>query len=471
MKKSYLLIFGFFCFEIATSNAQFTVLHNFNDTNGGHPYGSLILSGRTLFGMAVYGGKYNRGCIFSIDTNGAEYKTLLDFNDTNGTGADGSLITSGKVLYGMTGHGGVNGMGCIFSIDTNGSRYKDLYDFNGLYGGYPQGSLVLSGGILYGLASGYPTNDGCVFSIDTNGSGYKDILNFNGTNGANPFGSLVLSGNVLYGMTAFGGTSASSCSCSGYGLIFSVKTDGSKYKNLLNFNGVNGEEPWGSLTLLKGVLYGMTYYGGIHSMGNIFSIDTNGYRYKDLLDFNDTNGSQPIGSLIISGGVLLGMSGNGGGGKNGKGNIFSIDTNGSEYTDLFDFNGINGEFPKDNLTLSGNVLYGMTPDGGTDTAGVIFRFKDATMGINQVSASPDCISIFPNPSNGSFNLRETNAHQLMVNSSVEIYNMLGEKIYTAKINATNTQIDLSNNPSGIYLYRVITETGGLVSEGKLVIQK
>jgi hypothetical protein len=57
-------------------------------------------------------------------------------------------------------------------------------------------------------------------------------------------------------------------------------------------------------------------------------------------------------------------------------------------------------------------------------------------------------------------------------SQVEIYNVLGEKIYS-QIPLPNTQfsINISNQPSGIYFYRVITETGNAVAEGKFVIQK
>jgi len=40
-----------------------------------------------------------------------------------------------------------------------------------------------------------------------------------------------------------------------------------------------------------------------------------------------------------------------------------------------------------------------------------------------------------------------------------------------KFNGGNTQIDLSNNADGIYLYRLVSETSDLISTGKLIIQK
>jgi len=65
------------------------------------------------------------------------------------------------------------------------------------------------------------------------------------------------------------------------------------------------------------------------SVGNIFTIDTAGNNSKDLFDFNGTNGSDPNGYLTLSGNVLFGMTTDGG--TYGVGNIFSIDSNGNGF--------------------------------------------------------------------------------------------------------------------------------------------
>jgi hypothetical protein len=54
---------------------------------------------------------------------------------------------------------------------------------------------------------------------------------------------------------------------------------------------------------------------------------------------------------------------------------------------------------------------------------------------------------------------------------VEIYNLLGEKIYTSNLTASITHMSIAEYPSGIYLYRVIAQTGHLISAGKLIVQK
>ena len=57
--------------------------------------------------------------------------------------------------------------------------------------------------------------------------------------------------------------------------------------------------------------------------------------------------------------------------------------------------------------------------------------------------------------------------------NIEIFNVLGEKMYfqpQTHAGALNT-IDLSQQPNGVYLYRVLKEDGSLLGEGKLVIAK
>lgn len=76
--------------------------------------------------------------------------------------------------------------------------------------------------------------------------------------------------------------------------------------------------------------------------------------------------------------------------------------------------------------------------------------------------------IYPNPSNGVFTILSPG---ISAQSEVEVYNLLGEKIYDTPITKDDLEIDLSGNPTGIYLYRIQTGASILVSKGKLVIQR
>jgi uncharacterized repeat protein (TIGR03803 family) len=355
-------------FKINTDGTGYSKLLDFNgNVNGNDPEGSFVISGTVLYGMTQTGGTNDRGCIFSINTDGTGYSKLLDCSGTvNGSNPRGSLVLSGSVLYGMAKVGGTKNMGCIYSINTDGTGYSKLMDFNGTANGSePMGSLTLSGTVLYGLTQGGGANNsGSIFKINTNGTGYTKLLDFNtGTSGYAPRGSLTLSGSVLYGL----------CNNISMGLnIFKINTDGTGYtKYDISTDGTN---PYGSLTLSGSVLYGMANSGGINSMGSIYKINTDFTGYAKLFDFSTSDGANPYGSLIISGTVMYGTTS--AGGINNKGCVFKINTDGTGYTKLLEFSGAaNGSKPYCTLVLSGNILYGTTSQGGANNKGCLFQIN------------------------------------------------------------------------------------------------
>jgi len=117
-------------------------------------------------------------------------------------------------------------------------------------------------------------------------------------------------------------------------------------------------------------LYGMTSEGGSYGQGVIFKINSDGTGYQKLLDFNKTNGSTPYGSLTLVGDSLYGTTFNGG--TNDYGVIFKININGTGYQILYN-SFSDGQHPNGPLTLVGDSLYGMTYNGGTNPFGIIFK--------------------------------------------------------------------------------------------------
>ncbi len=265
---------------------------------------------------------------------------------------------------------------------------------------------------------------------------------------------------MLYGMLPNGGASDS-------GVIFSMDTLGHNYKVIHDFGGTGGGDPQGSLTLTGNILYGMAYDGGKYDDGCIFSIDTLGNNFTDMHDFNDTAGENPFGDLLLAGNVLYGMTYYGGI-QYDSGCAFSINTDGSNYKVLNYFNIAEGANPRGDLILSGSILYGMTVNGGTDSDGVIFGLdtSGAATSINVLAATFGSITIYPNPSNGVFTINIKN----VVGTTIDIYNMLGEKIYQSELNANTTQINLGNQTSGIYLCRILKQDGNVVGIGKISIE-
>jgi hypothetical protein len=88
------------------------------------------------------------------------------------------------------------------------------------------------------------------------------------------------------------------------------------------------------------------------------------------------------------------------------------------------------------------------------------------LGVAQVDESSYDVRVYPNPSNGLFTIQIANNY----NSQIDVYNMLGEQVYSSKQATTSTLIDLTGKSKGVYFYRVKTEAGSLISQGKLVLQ-
>ena len=102
--------------------------------------------------------------------------------------------------------------------------------------------------------------------------------------------------------------------------------------------------------------------------------------------------------------------------------------------------------------------------GGTGTVGLDkFSLTAVATGINEITNQQ--VSIFPNPNNGTFTISNlTKSSQ----SIIEIYNAIGEKVYSSSIENQNTTVDINKQAKGIYFYKIISENG-MVRNGKLIL--
>jgi len=146
-------------------------------------------------------------------------------------------------------------------------------------------------------------------------------------------------------------------------------------------------------------------------------------------------------------------------------------------------------------TVAGSIYPGYTGDGGAATAAELYypngvtvdgsgnifiadflnnRIREVTKGsalaINELPANSNTVIVYPNPSSGLFTFQMQGVNE---KAQIEIYNVLGQKIDNSQwLLANNSmQVDLSNRPAGIYLYRITTEKGELVGSGKLIIER
>lgn len=72
-------------------------------------------------------------------------------------------------------------------------------------------------------------------------------------------------------------------------------------------------------------------------------------------------------------------------------------------------------------------------------------------GINE--ANKDAVSVYPNPSNGLFTVNFNSS----VKGMIEVYNVIGEVVYTAPVNGTTSSVDLSALTAGVYSLKVSSE--------------
>ena len=141
----------------------------------------------------------------------------------------------------------------------------------------------------------------------------------------------------------------------------------------------DGGGPYSGLALAGGTLYGSATYGGASNFGALFSLSTNGQNFTNFYSFTNANETAPIGNLIVPGGRLYGTTSGGNGG--GFGAVFAIGTNGLGYTNLHTFpansgfpNYTNqeGSAPAAGLILVSNLLYGTASQSGLHGSGTIF---------------------------------------------------------------------------------------------------
>ncbi|SHH25933.1 Por secretion system C-terminal sorting domain-containing protein [Chryseolinea serpens] len=362
--------------RLEADGTGYTVLHDLIDAEGSSPFGNLIqASNGDLYGLTSKGGTFDWGTIFKLKTDGTGFTVLHSFSYTaEGSSPLGGLLqaSDGK-LYGMTRYG-FYGSGTIFSIQADGSAYTTIFSLTEAAptksGTYPRGDLIQGAdGFLYGtLLQGGANNKGTLFKIKTDGSGFAKLVDFDGAaHGASPASTLLwASDSKIYGMAQAGGAN-------GVGAIFSLNADGSNFTRLFDFdNATTGGSPPGELTEgSDGLLYGMTNSGGANSFGTAFSIQKNGSNFHKLIDFDSRAATPTFGPLVESGtGVFFGMTTNGGVGNTGA--IFSITSSGT-FAVVKNFPGEESR-PWDLVSdATGQSYYGVATSGASNGRGSFFR--------------------------------------------------------------------------------------------------
>jgi len=372
----------------AAGQNGFTVLHQFQGSDGYVPNGLLLDKHGNLYGTTNLGGPADdEGVAFKIAPGGKE-KVLHAFTGgSDGEDPSSALIAdkSGS-LYGVTEFGGVtcsgqSGCGAVFKI-LPGDNDKILYGFTDENdGGFPVGNLLGDRqGNFYGTTAYGGIGYGVAYKLAPGGT-QSTLHVFQGSDGAFPNGNLIAdkAGN-LYGTTLFGGNGGCGELSEGCGTVFKLAPDGTE-TTLMRFSSTTdvGTNPVGGLIAdANGNLYGTTELGGYmqgcggQGCGVVFEI-TAGGNYDLLYTFQGgTDGASPAGGLIADGqGNLYGTTFDGG--ADNKGVVFKLTPKGKEIVLHAFTGGSDGANPGATLITDGEGnLYGTAEYGGNPVCGGVF---------------------------------------------------------------------------------------------------
>jgi hypothetical protein len=113
------------------------------------------------------------------------------------------------------------------------------------------------------------------------------------------------------------------------------------------------------------------------------------------------------------------------------------------------------------VSSGSSITLRQTSDQNLNYAGFEVNWTCA-VGVNETGDDNNEIKLFPNPTSGKFNVQVSN---LKV-QNLEVYNVLGEKVYSKSLNdkQTSIEINLSDHADGIYFVKLFTDRETIVKK-------
>jgi uncharacterized repeat protein (TIGR03803 family) len=357
---------------IALHAQTFMDLHDFNCNTDGcvGNYPGIVAQGTdgNLYGSLPAGGNPNNGTVYD-STPAGTFNKIYNFSGTDGYGPYSGLTlgTDGN-FYGATYNDGQNGYGTLFQI-TPAGKLNTLHNFTATEEGGAYGTPVAgtTGTTFYGI-----TYYSKAYSITTSGT-FKLLPN--ATPGTSYAPLILGSDGNFYGTTPFGGNN-------GQGCVFRMNSKGA-FTVIYSFDYTHGAEPYGPVVQgSDGFLYGTAAFGGAaaHPGGVVFKLSTKG-AITVLHNFDNTStsdGFEPLGGLAAAtDGNFYGTTESGAsGGPTQYGVLFEINSTGTTYNVLHEFDSTHGQNPETTLVQNTNgILYGETYQGGSGNGGVFYSWN------------------------------------------------------------------------------------------------
>jgi len=269
------------------------VLHNFcslrNCLDGNTPIGLLIFDGQgNLYGTTAGGGsghfpRGGGGTVFKLapGSQGWTESVLYSFcsvgqgkicPDGDAPYLSGVVFDSVGNLYGTTENGGSTkneGTGVVYKLSPTSKGWHEVvllaFPAPNMFTGLPSGGLALDP--LANIYGTFQLPNGGVYRLNPN-TKQKSLFLFDGSDGQQPIGGVTLDvkNGILYGTTAGGSTGGSG--------IYKIDPSGKEtmlYQFCSQPGCVDGDVPWATMIMDKdGNLYGTTEFGGEFNNGVVF---------------------------------------------------------------------------------------------------------------------------------------------------------------------------------------------------------
>jgi uncharacterized repeat protein (TIGR03803 family) len=187
----------------------------------------------------------------------------------------------------------------------------------------------------------------------------------------------------------------------GLGLALANRSAAQTFRTLHSFTNRDGASPQAGLVLSGNALYGTA---PSPNSGTVFAVKTDGSGFTNLYNFTassgpypttNSDGAYPDSGLILSGNILYGTAPYGG--SAGNGTVFAVNTDGTGFTNLHSFvNASDGVVPWAGLILAGNTLYGTTLNGGSLGKGTVFAVNTDGAGFTNLHSFTGSGGAYPN---------------------------------------------------------------------------
>lgn len=141
---------------------------------------------------------------------------------------------------------------------------------------------------------------------------------------------------------------------------------------------------------------------------------------------------------------------------------FDLNT-GILYMAAYNSNTSSGEFRTVDKVTGATTLIGAF-HGGAEITGFCIPNNAINVGIEERPETVSFVKMFPNPGPGIFTVESS-----LKNSVIKVTDVLGKIIYSAQLNSGKSQIDLGENPKGVYFYQV-KKGSKTLNSGKIVIE-